>query len=86
MGGDHLIGRLLLPHTSNTIFINFIARHSLIAEEDSGVERMFSVGRDGALQLIKEEMERWMTCSASSPQVPMEGGGLPRHDGGQGLP
>ena len=40
---NHVIGRLLKPHTTNTIFINFAARNTLVAEEDSGVQSMFSV-------------------------------------------
>ena len=40
---NHVIGRLLKPHTRNTIFINFAARNTLVAEEGSGVQRMFSV-------------------------------------------
>ena len=40
---DHIIGRLLKPHTTGTIFINFAARNSLIAEKNSLVQSMFSV-------------------------------------------
>ena len=40
---NHIIGQLLKPHTRNTIFINFAARNTLVAEEGSGVQSMFSV-------------------------------------------
>ena len=40
---NHIIGRLLKPHTKNTIFINFAARGTLIAEEGSTLQSMFSV-------------------------------------------
>ena len=40
---DHIIGRLLKPHTTGTIFINFAARNSLIAKKNSLVQSMFSV-------------------------------------------
>ena len=40
---NHVTGRLLKPHTRNTIFINFAARNTLVAEEGSGVQSMFSV-------------------------------------------
>ena len=40
---EHIIGRLLKPHTRGTIFINFAARNSLIAEKNSLVQSMFSV-------------------------------------------
>ena len=39
----HIIGQLLKPHLTNTIFINFAARRSLVAEEDSATQLMFSV-------------------------------------------
>ena len=41
--GNHTIGRLLKPHIENTIFVNFDARNTLIAEKNSVVQRMFSV-------------------------------------------
>ena len=40
---NHIIGRLLKPHTKNTIFINFAARNTLVAEQFSAVQLMFSV-------------------------------------------
>ena len=40
---NHIIGRLLKPHTRNTIFINFAARNTLVAEEGSTLQSMFSV-------------------------------------------
>ena len=39
----HIIGQLLKPHLTNTIFINYAARRSLVAEENSAIELLFSV-------------------------------------------
>ena len=39
----HLIGRLLKPHLTHTIFINFVARKQLISERASASQLMFSV-------------------------------------------
>ena len=43
LNDDHLIGRLLKPHMTGTIFINFAARHSLVKTKDSLVQQQFSV-------------------------------------------
>jgi len=55
---DHIIGRLLKPHMTGTIFINFAARHDLVKPKNSQVEKMFSVGRNGALTMISELMSK----------------------------
>ena len=52
----HVLGRLLEPHMEGTIFINFFARQTLIKQNDSDVDRMFSVGRDGALKLVSDNL------------------------------
>eukprot|EP00090_Calanus_glacialis_P043131 TRINITY_DN7631_c0_g1_i7.p1 TRINITY_DN7631_c0_g1~~TRINITY_DN7631_c0_g1_i7.p1 ORF type:complete len:921 (-),score=153.36 TRINITY_DN7631_c0_g1_i7:68-2830(-) len=54
--GTHLIGKLLEPHLQGTIIINFYARHTLIREYESNIEKMFSVGRAGALKLLSENI------------------------------
>jgi len=76
---NHVIGRLLKPHTKNTIFINFAARNTLVAEEDSGVQSMFSVGRDGAMQLISEEMSQHYSWPKESFPTMMEARGFPQN-------
>ena len=43
LGDSHIIGRLLKPHMTMTIFMNFAARHSLVKPEDSIVQNQFSV-------------------------------------------
>merc|ERR1712037_1061130 len=40
---DHMIGRLLKPHMTGTIFINFAARHTLVAKKDALVDQQFAV-------------------------------------------
>ena len=43
LGDSHIIGRLLKPHMTMTIFMNFAARHSLIKPKDSLTQQQFSV-------------------------------------------
>ena len=43
LDNDHIIGRLLKPHMENTIFVNFRARDTLMAETDSYMENYMSV-------------------------------------------
>lgn len=82
---DHFIGKLLKPHMTGTIFINFAARHSLVAPKNSLVQRMFSVGREGAMQLISEEMSsRYSWPEVAFPRM-MEKRGFPQDPGPDGL-
>jgi len=79
LNDDHLIGRLLKPHMTGTIFINFAARHSLVKTKDSLVQQQFSVGRDGAMQLISEEMSnKYFWQNMTFPKM-MEERGFPKN-------
>jgi hypothetical protein len=53
---DHSVGRLLGPHLAGTVLVNWFARHTLVPETDSIVERVFSVGREGAMTLGQNTM------------------------------
>lgn len=75
---NHPIGRLLKPHMIGTMFINFAARNTLVAENNSLVQTMFSVGRNGALQLISEEMSRSGWAALDFPST-MEERGFPQN-------
>ena len=54
--GSHFIGKILEPFLQGTIVINFYGRHTLIREHDSYVDDMFSVGKEGAVKLISQNM------------------------------
>merc|ERR1712037_662041 len=82
--GDHNIGKLLKPHMTGTIFINFAARHGLVAKKGSSVQKMFSVGRDGAMQLVSEEMSQRYDWSAVAFPTMMEDRGFSKTDGLKG--
>jgi len=76
---DHMIGRLLKPHMTGTIFINFAARHTLVAKKDALVDQQFAVGRAGAIQLIKDEMSsRYSWPAVAFPRM-MEERGFPQN-------
>jgi len=81
---DHNIGKLLKPHMTGTIFINFAARHGLVAKKGSSVQKMFSVGRDGAMQLVSEEMSQRYDWSAVAFPTMMEDRGFSKTDGLKG--
>lgn len=53
---SHPLGQLLAPHFQGTIFINWLARHTLVKGSGSIVDAIFSVGRDGALDLSKRHV------------------------------
>jgi len=82
--GDHNIGKLLKPHMTGTIFINFAARHGLVAKKGSSVQKMFSVGRDGAMQLVSEEMSNRYDWSKVAFPTMMEDRGFNKSDGMRG--
>jgi len=76
---DHMIGRLLKPHMTGTIFINFAARHTLVAEKNALVDHQFAVGRDGAIQLITDEMSSRYSWPAEAFPRMMEDRGFPQN-------
>jgi len=79
LGDSHIIGRLLKPHMTMTIFMNFAARHSLVKPEDSIVQNQFSVGRNGALKLISDEMSnKYFWQNMTFPRM-MEEKGFPEN-------
>lgn len=79
LGDSHIIGRLLKPHMTMTIFMNFAARHSLIKPKDSLTQQQFSVGRYGALKLISDEMlNKYFWQNMTFPRM-MEEKGFPEN-------
>jgi len=76
---DHVIGRLLKPHMTGTIFINFAARHTLVAKKDALVDHQFAVGRDGAIQLIADDMSNRYSWPAEAFPRMMEERGFPQN-------
>jgi len=77
LGDKHNIGRLLKPHTIGTIFINFMARHSPF--KNSSTLSSTSVGKNGALQLMSEEMSKRFSWFAEAFPRQMEERGFPRN-------
>merc|ERR1719334_2419367 len=54
--GGHIIGKLLKPHMQGTILINWLGRHTLVGVQVSSGDEIFSVGGDGALQIISNRL------------------------------
>ena len=52
--GSFVIGKLLKPFMQGTFLIDFFGRHTLWKEEDSLVDNLFSVGKSGAIETIKQ--------------------------------
>ena len=77
----HTLGRLLEPHMEGTIFINFFARQTLIKDDnDSDVDRMFSVGRDGALKLVADNLKNNFNFTEAAFPRMMGARGFPKNE------
>ena len=76
----HTLGKLLKPHMEGTIFINFFARQTLIKQNDSDVDRMFAVGRNGALQLVSNNLIKTFNFQDAAFPRMMAQRGFPRNE------
>uniref|UniRef100_A0A8C4N5P1 Lipoxygenase domain-containing protein n=1 Tax=Eptatretus burgeri TaxID=7764 RepID=A0A8C4N5P1_EPTBU len=63
----HPLGTLLLPHTLDTIGINYIARHSLISQVHPLTDATFSVGTVGGLTLVVDHFRAYRFLEWSFP-------------------
>jgi hypothetical protein len=76
----HTLGKLLKPHMEGTIFINFFARQTLIKQNDSDVDRMFSVGMNGALKLVSDNLRKTYNFQDSAFPKRMKERGFPKDE------
>ncbi|XP_078722908.1 polyunsaturated fatty acid 5-lipoxygenase-like [Lampetra fluviatilis] len=68
LGPKHALGRLLRPHCTDTIGINYVARHTLIAAVGPLTNSTFAVGTVGGLRLAVESFQRYHFMEMSFPR------------------
>uniref|UniRef100_S4RD00 Lipoxygenase domain-containing protein n=1 Tax=Petromyzon marinus TaxID=7757 RepID=S4RD00_PETMA len=68
LGPKHVLGRLLRPHCTDTIGINYVARHTLIAAVGPLTNSTFAVGTVGGLRLAVASFQRYDFMEWSFPR------------------
>jgi len=62
------IRKLLEPHFEDTIAINFVARHTLIAKEYPFTNLTFAIGTKQALKVVSDAWKEWDFFKSSFPE------------------